>query len=168
VTNMDDEIKRRIIEEAAANVADKAELNRDTARRMMAQPVDPMVGWRADAEQFERACEAETRARRRREREGLAQAQFNANTFENAFVDALAKHLPSHLVPIVQEIADSVVACVDALREQQIEREAELRRMRDEVCGLKIELARLATTLAELRTDRALGAMPGASMRTVN
>ena len=165
---MTDEERERVMRETRANLADRDALKRDTARRQAAQPVDPMIKWREQAAVFEHEREEGIRELRAGERRMAREARLNVNTLENAFADLLARHLPSHLAPIVQEIAGGVVDCVDALRGQQIEREVELRRMRDEVCDLKIELARLATTLAELRTDRVLGAMPGAALRTVN
>jgi hypothetical protein len=166
---MDDETKRRILEEARANCADKDELRRDTARRQAAQPnPDPMIEWRRSAAEFAAREEEGRRELRAGERRMAREAQLNANTLEIAFVDLLARHLPARLAPIVQEIADGVVAAVDALHVRQIEREEALRKMRDEVCDLKIELAKLATRLAEMQTDRVLAAMPSSTMRTVN
>jgi hypothetical protein len=150
---MTNEEREKILAESKQHLKDRDKVKQDIKRlkvRVANEAYDPLPQWRASAAQFESEREEGRRELQAEER------QLRANTIETMFDSLLARHLPTHLTPLVAEICDATVSAVDALHAQQIEREAEIHKMRGELANLKLELAKLATTL-ERSSDRAFG-----------
>ena len=79
----------------------------------------------------------------------------------------MARHLPAHLTPVIEEIAAATVKMIGELRSASERREKILREQNSELQELRRELARITSTVAELRAQGASSPQPN-DLRVVN
>lgn len=162
VAIMDDETKRKILAEARATLADKDSKGDSSGR--------PGEHYAQDMRRREQAAQCEEETTREAEQRMLREAQScSSEAWSHWFISELRRHLPAHLEPSFEGIAEGIGGLYAELRRRIDAQDKLLDQQRDDIRALKIENARLAIKLAELQTDKVLNAMPTAStMRAVN
>jgi hypothetical protein len=127
--------------------------------------------WRRHAAQFERSPRRPARAASTGAGNARAIAAGAARFpgWEQWFSDALKRHLPAHLAPAIEAIAECTNELIAELLKQAERREKLLRQHREEIHELRLETARPGSQLAELKTNQVLDAAPLAGApRVVN
>jgi hypothetical protein len=152
---MDDETRRRILDEAHATLAIK-----DSFAQTALPSSDPLTRWREEAAKLEAKYAEGRREVREEEAERRRAAEANPVLWDQWFMQALRRHLPSCLDPSLEGIAQGVGGLYAELRHRADAQDKIISEQRKEIDALRLEVAGLAIKLAELRTDRVLAAMP--------
>jgi hypothetical protein len=125
--------------------------------------------WAAESDEREAQGRRELREEERRmAREAQRQAQLDPVAWDQWFSDCLQRHLPQHLQPLAEAVADATTALVDELQQQAATREKLLEQHRAEISSLKLECAKLHNLVSELRSGHTLGGASDVPMRSVN
>jgi hypothetical protein len=137
---MDDNARRKILDEARANV-------------------DVLAKWRQQAEQF--AAEAEQGREEIREEE--RRMRETPQAWENWYLAMLQRHLMDHVQPHLDGLVQGACELIGEQARKITACEQRLEQQRNEIQALQLECARLAIKIAEVQTDKVLAAMPGSS-----
>ena len=143
--------KQEILDEARRHIA---ECNKRFAAQI-APMEDSVAKWRREGNEF---AERERAERERRRANEQREQQLDPEAWDAWFAERLKTHLPAHLMPVVQgmaEFAETSGSALEELREQARERTALMLKFREEVRELKLEVARLNSLVAELNSGRA-------------
>jgi hypothetical protein len=155
---VDDIERQRIIGEARKHIADKDKFN------FVSPSADPLTKWRQQAAQFEAEARQGQQQLRDEEARIMREAQScSPEAWESWFVAMLRRHLPAHVEPSFEGVAEGVGELIAQLRHQLDARDKILDQQRKDITELKIECARLAVKISEVQTDKVLAAMPTAS-----
>jgi hypothetical protein len=120
---------------------------------------DPLSRWRQEAEQFAEEARQGYEAVHAAER----QMRETPAAWTAWFCEMLQRHLMEHVQPHLDGLAQGACELIGEQAAKIKTCEQKLEQQRDEITELKLECARLAIKLSELRTDAVLAAMPGSS-----
>jgi hypothetical protein len=117
---------------------------------------DPIAKWRREAEQFAE----EARQGREAVREEERQMRDTPQAWSDWFVAQLREHLRDHLQPHLDGLGQGVCELLGELNARIKTLEQKSQQQRDEITELRLENAKLAIRVSELRTDAVLASLP--------